>query len=128
MVTAAKNEKIGQLIFASIYPLYLNRLIKNRRTEEELRTVIQWLRVLIMQHYQNLSTKKSPLKPEKATIHPNATWPKEWFVGIALKKSLMNLLYTASVEPWKTHRWTGQRPKNGKDSPQVKKGMKFNYF
>ena len=34
-VTAAKNEKIGQMIFASIYPLYLNRPIKNGRTEEE---------------------------------------------------------------------------------------------
>lgn len=40
-VTAEKNEKIGKLIFASIYPLYLNRLEKNGRTKEELDTVIQ---------------------------------------------------------------------------------------
>jgi len=53
-VTAAKNEKIGQLIFASIYPLYLNRLIKNGR--------------------QNLIDEKVSFKTffEKATMHPNA--------------------------------------------------------
>ena len=73
-VTAAKNEKIGQLIFASIYPLYLNRLIKNRRTEEELRTVIQWLTGFDHATLQNLIDEKVSFKTffEKATMHPNA--------------------------------------------------------
>ena len=73
-VTAAKNEKIGQLIFASIYPLYLNRLIKNGRTEEELRTVIQWLTGFDHATLQNLIDEKVSFKTffEKATIHPNA--------------------------------------------------------
>ena len=73
-VTAAKNEKIGQLIFASIYPLYLNRLIKNGRTEEELRTVIQWLTGFDHATLQNLIDEKISFKTffEKATIHPNA--------------------------------------------------------
>ena len=31
------------MIFASIYPLYLNRLEKNGRTKEELNQVIKWL-------------------------------------------------------------------------------------
>ena len=30
------------MIFASIYPLYLNRLEKNGRTKEELNQVIEW--------------------------------------------------------------------------------------
>ena len=73
-VTAAKNEKIGQLIFASIYPLYLNRLIKNGRTEEELRTVIQWLTCFDHATLQNLIDEKVSFKTffEKATMHPNA--------------------------------------------------------
>lgn len=73
-VTAAKNEKIGRLIFASIYPLYLNRLIKNRRTEEELRTVIQWLTGFDHATLQNLIDEKVSFKTffEKATMHPNA--------------------------------------------------------
>ena len=32
-VTAEKNEKVAKMIFASIYPLYLNRLEKNGRTK-----------------------------------------------------------------------------------------------
>lgn len=73
-VTAAKNEKIGQMIFASIYPLYLNRLIKNGRTEEELRTVIQWLTGFDNATLQNLIEEKVSFKTffEKATMHPNA--------------------------------------------------------
>ncbi|MEP0987884.1 DUF2200 domain-containing protein [Ekhidna sp.] len=41
-VTAEKNEKVANMIFASIYPLYLNRLEKNGRTKEELDQVIEW--------------------------------------------------------------------------------------
>lgn len=73
-VTAAKNEKIGKLIFASIYPLYLNRIIKNGRTEEELRTVIQWLTGFDHATLQNLIDEKVSFKTffEKANMHPNA--------------------------------------------------------
>ena len=41
-VTAEKNEQVAKIIFATIYPLYLNRLLKNDRTEEELKQVIEW--------------------------------------------------------------------------------------
>ena len=41
-VTVEKNEKVANMIFASIYPLYLNRLEKNGRTKEELDQVIKW--------------------------------------------------------------------------------------
>ena len=42
-VTAEKNEKVANLIFSTIYPLYLNRLKKNGRTKKELNQVIEWL-------------------------------------------------------------------------------------
>jgi hypothetical protein len=42
-VTPEKNEKIGKMILGSIYPLYLNRLEKNGRTQKELNQVIEWL-------------------------------------------------------------------------------------
>ncbi len=41
-VTAEKNEKVANMIFSTIYPLYLNRLEKNGRTKEELDHVIKW--------------------------------------------------------------------------------------
>ena len=87
-VTAAKNEKIGQLIFASIYPLYLNRLIKNRRTEEELRTVIQWLTGFDYAALQKLINEKVTFKTffEKATIHPNAHLVKGVICGYRIEE------------------------------------------
>ncbi len=41
-VTAEKNEKAANMIFASIYPLYWNRLEKNGRTREEFHQIIEW--------------------------------------------------------------------------------------
>ena len=87
-VTTAKNEKIGQLIFASIYPLYLNRLIKNGRTEEELRTVIQWLTGFDHATLQNLIDDKVSFKTffEKATMHPNAHLVKGVVCGYRIEE------------------------------------------
>ena len=87
-VTAAKNEKIGQMIFASIYPLYLNRLIKNGRTEEELRTVIQWLTGFDHTTLQNLINDKVSFKTffEKATMHPNAHLVKGVVCGYRIEE------------------------------------------
>ena len=87
-VTAAKNEKIGQMIFASIYPLYLNRLIKNGRTEEELRTVIQWLTGFDNATLQNLIDEKVSFKTffEKATMHPNAHLVKGVVCGYRIEE------------------------------------------
>lgn len=41
-VTTEKNEQVSNMIFGSIYPHYLNRIVKNGRTKEELNQVIQW--------------------------------------------------------------------------------------
>lgn len=73
-VTAEKNEKIGQLIFASIYPLYLDRLEKNGRTKGELNQVITWLTGFDGNQIQTFIDEKVTFKTffQKATIHPNA--------------------------------------------------------
>ena len=42
-VTPEKNEKLGKMIFANIYPLYWNRLEKHGRTKAEFHQVIEWL-------------------------------------------------------------------------------------
>lgn len=87
-VTTAKNEKIGQMIFASIYPLYLNRLIKNGRTEEELRIVIQWLTGFDNATLQNLIDDKVSFKTffGKATMHPNAHLVKGVVCGYRIEE------------------------------------------
>lgn len=73
-VTPEKNEKVGKMIFGSIYPLYLNRLEKNGRTQQELNQVIQWLTGFDEQNIQQLINENVSFASffEKANIHPNA--------------------------------------------------------
>ena len=73
-VTAEKNEKVANMIFASIYPLYLNRLEKNGRTKEELNQVISWFTGFDQNALQTLIDEKATFRTffEKAKIHPNA--------------------------------------------------------
>jgi len=73
-VTLEKNEKLGALVFASIYPLYWNRLEKHGRTKEEFHNVIEWFTGFNESQLQTLITEKVTFRTffEKATIHPNA--------------------------------------------------------
>ena len=73
-VTPEKNEKVAQMVFASIYPLYLNRLEKNGRTKEEFHQVIEWFTGFDEGTLQTLIDKKVTYKTffQKAKINPNA--------------------------------------------------------
>ena len=72
-VTVEKNEKVASMIFASIYPLYLNRLEKNGRTKEELDQVIEWFTGHNQDVLQTLIEEKATFRTffQKANIHPN---------------------------------------------------------
>ena len=37
------NQRIAKMTFASVYPMYLEKVEKKGRTKEELHQVIQWL-------------------------------------------------------------------------------------
>ena len=73
-VTAEKNEQVAKMIFATIYPLYLNRLIKNERTEEELKQVIKWFTGYDEATLKSLIAEKVTFETffKQATIHQNA--------------------------------------------------------
>ncbi len=73
-VTAKKNEKVANMIFASIYPLYWNRLEKHGRTKEEFHQVIAWFTGFEEVELQTLIAQKVTFRTffEKAKIHPNA--------------------------------------------------------
>ena len=73
-VTAKKNEQVANMIFASIYPLYLNRLEKNGRTKEELNQVIEWFTGYDESTLQTHIDQKITFKTffNNAKIHPNA--------------------------------------------------------
>jgi len=73
-VTPEKNKKVGEMVFATIYPLYLNRLKKNGRTKEELDQVIEWFTGFDQKTLQILIDQKATYDTffQKAKIHPNA--------------------------------------------------------
>lgn len=73
-VTDEKNDQVAKLVFATIYPLYLNRLVKNGRTEEELQQVIEWLTGFNPATLKKLIDEKVTFKTffERATLHQNA--------------------------------------------------------
>jgi len=86
-VTAKKTEQLANMKFASIYPHYLNRIVKHGRTEEELRQVIEWLTGY------NSSTIDKMLKSDitfgtfygEASIHPNANLIKGVICGYRIE-------------------------------------------
>jgi hypothetical protein len=41
--TSHHDARIAQMTFASIYPMYVTKVVKKGRTEAELRAVISWL-------------------------------------------------------------------------------------
>lgn len=73
-VTAEKNEKVANMVFATVYPLYWNRLEKHGRTREEFHQVIEWLTGFDEEKLQGLIDKKVTFKDffKQAIIHPNA--------------------------------------------------------
>jgi len=78
-VTAEKNEQIANMIFADIYPHYLNRLKKHGRTKEEFHQVIEWFTNFDENKLQLLIGERVTFRTffEEAKIHLNAhmiTW------------------------------------------------------
>lgn len=67
-------ERIAKMTFASIYPLYLNRLERNGRTKEELHQVIEWLTGYDEGRLQEFIDQKTTFDTffEQADLHPNA--------------------------------------------------------
>lgn len=87
-VTTEKEEKVAKLIFASIYPLYLNRLEKNGRTKEELDQVIRWFTGFDHATFQALLDEKATYRTffQKAAIHPNAHMIKGVVCGYRIEE------------------------------------------
>ena len=72
-VTAEKNDQVAKMVLQHL-PLYLNRLVKNGRTEEELQQVIEWLTGFNPANLKKLIDEKVTFKTffERATLHQNA--------------------------------------------------------
>lgn len=72
--TPEHNERIAKMIFASVYPHYVNKVEKKGRTKEELLQVIEWLTGYNEQELQKVINEKVTFKTffENAKLNPNA--------------------------------------------------------
>ncbi len=87
-VTAKKNEKIGELVFADIYPHYWNRLEKQGRTKKEFHQVLEWFTGFNEDELQSLIDEKVTFKTffERANIHPNSDMIKGVVCGYRIEE------------------------------------------
>jgi len=72
--TPNHDEKIARLTFASVYPLYVQKIEKKGRTKEELLQVIEWLTGFSEQKIQALIDEKVTFEVffHRANVNPNA--------------------------------------------------------
>ncbi|MGB0428082.1 MAG: DUF2200 domain-containing protein [Flavobacteriales bacterium] len=87
-VTAEKNENMANMIFASIYPHYWNRLEKHGRTKEEFHQVLEWFTGFDEAKLQLLIEEKVSFRTffEQANIHPNAYMIKGVVCGYRIEE------------------------------------------
>jgi len=74
MALKSHDERIAELGFASVYPMYVKKVETKGRTKEELDQVIEWLTGFNSQQLQSIMNEKPTFKAffEKANINPNA--------------------------------------------------------
>ena len=75
MTPKLTRDRIAQMIFASVYPLYVNKVEKKGRTEEELLQVISWLTGFTKAQIKKHIARKSTIEAffDDAELHPNAS-------------------------------------------------------
>ena len=72
--TPEHDKRVAEMIFGQIYPHYLNRVVKNGRTEEELDEVIGWLTGFSPQEIQDQIDEDTTFKEffKRAKLNPKA--------------------------------------------------------
>ncbi len=68
------NQRIANLTFASVYPLYLAKIEKKGRTKEELHQVIEWLTTFDTKKLHELIMENATFEIffQHASLNPNA--------------------------------------------------------
>ncbi|MEQ1905111.1 MAG: DUF2200 family protein [Pirellulaceae bacterium] len=72
--TSSHDQRIAEMTFSSVYPMYLAKVEKKGRTKEELHEVIKWLTGFDNKQLQKLIKEKVTFATffERATLNPNA--------------------------------------------------------
>ena len=72
--TNTHNERIAKMTFASVYPMYLEKVEKKGRTKEELLQVIEWLTGFDKKRLHTLIEQNVTFESffQNATLNPKA--------------------------------------------------------
>ena len=86
--TKAHDEKIARMVFSSIYPNYLNKVLKKGRSEKELQEVITWLTGYEGEVLRDLIKGEDTLKEffAKAKLNPDAGLIKGVICGYRIEE------------------------------------------
>lgn len=71
---STQHERIAQMSFASVYPMYVAKVEKKGRTRKELHQVIEWLTGFDDRKLQELIKAKATFETffQQASLNPNA--------------------------------------------------------
>lgn len=69
------HERIAKMIFGSVYPMYVTKVQKKGRTEDELQEVIEWLTGFDKKKQQQLIKEEVSFETffKQASLNPNAS-------------------------------------------------------
>ena len=73
-ISDTHNQRMANLTFASVYPMYVTKVEKKGRTKDELHEVITWLTGFDNKKLQELINQKVTFETffKQATLNPNA--------------------------------------------------------
>lgn len=68
-----QNQRVAKMTFASIYPMYVQKVERKGRTKEELHQVITWLTNFNEKKLQELITENATFETffKQASLNPN---------------------------------------------------------
>jgi hypothetical protein len=86
--TPEHDARIAKMTFVSVYPHYLDRILRNGRTKEELHQVIEWLTGFDDQKLQQLMDEKVTFETfySQAKLNPNVYLIKGLICGYRIEE------------------------------------------
>ena len=84
----AHNQRIAKMTFASVYPMYIEKVEKKGRTKEELHQVIEWLTDFDTRKLQELIEENATFETffQQASLNPNAHLITGVICGVRLEE------------------------------------------
>ena len=85
--TPEHDQRIAEMKFFSVYPHYVDKVVKKGRTVEELHEVIEWLTGFTSSDLQQFIEEKITFKEffERASLNPNADLIKGVICGYRIE-------------------------------------------